>query len=328
MVVFQGDQAGCRDALDSARAIIIGVDDLNLSFKHPSRNVRGAFIRLQVRIGIAAGECGAIEKDSADVVGRPADLASRLSHEAEVDQVMVAGEILPLAGLPQDGFEPARRRLVLKGIPLPEPGAAEVFYYLKIPRLVNHLLPETFPSGMLRVYTSRAELDQEFGVLNLLERAEAGSEILVVGRTLVTWANMPPAARKAIQRKRLQLKLLVSSEAACRSMEDESVAVIAKHKRAALPFFRKLVNSPHIWAKFRETEFLMPDGFTCARVNVGETVKDIVLRDINSGPKTNKVTILFACTCDNDTSRRGQCITCGMRERGTKLFEKFARDVF
>ena len=162
----------------------------------------------------------------------------------------------------------------------------------------------------------------------LLERAETGSEVLVVGRTLVTWANMPTAAIKVIHRKRLVLKLLVSSEAACRSMEDESVAVIAKHKRASLPFFRKLVSSRHITAKFRETEFLMPDGFTCARVNVGETVKDIVLRDINSGPKTNKVTVLFACTCDNDSSRRGQCITCGMRERGTKLFEKFARDVF
>ena len=59
----------------------------------------------------------------------------------------------------------------------------------------------------------------------------------------------------------------------------------------------------------------------------GLTAKDIVLRDMNAGAKSHKVTVLFACTCDNDTTRRGQCITCGMKERGTKLFENFAKDV-
>ncbi|MEI6536816.1 MAG: adenylate/guanylate cyclase domain-containing protein [Verrucomicrobiaceae bacterium] len=328
MIVFSGGREGSLDAIESARAIIIAVDDYNLSFKNPSRDVRGAFIRLQVRLGIAAGECVEIEMGSADVVGRPADLASRLSQAAEVDQILITREAVKLSGMPRHQFEPVKRRLVLKGIPLPEHGVAESFYSLKVSRLVHHLLPKTFPSGMLRVYTSRAELDQEFGVANLLERAEPDSEVLVVGRTLVTWANMPVSTLKVIQRKRLHLKFVVSSEAACRSMEDESVAIISRHKIAALPFFKKLVKSPHIKARFRETEFLMPDGFTCARVVVGETVKDIVLRDINSGPKTSKVTILFACTCDNDVSRRSQCITCGMKERGTKLFEKFSHEVF
>ena len=327
MVVFPGDQAGCRDALESARAIIIGVDDYNLSFRHSSRDVRGAFIRLQVRIGIAAGPCAPIEKGSEDVVGRPPDLASRLSQAAETDQILVPEEVVTLSGMRREEFTPMTRRLVLKGIPLPEHGAAELFFLFSVPRLVSHLLPEAFPSGMLRVYTSRAELEQEFGIETLLQRAEPGSEILVVGRTLVSWANMTLKARREIQEKKLTLKLLVSSEEACRSLEDDEVRIIAKHKRAALPSFRKLVKSPHIRAKFRETPFLMPDGFTCARVTVGETVKDIVLRDINSGAKTNKVTVLFACTCDLDSSRRSQCITCGMRERGTKLFDKFSRDV-
>lgn len=327
MVVFRGDQDGCRDALQSARAIVIGVDDYNFGFRHASRDVRGAFIRLQVRLGIATGACSVIEKGSEDVIGRPADLASRLCHAAETDQVLVPDEVIKLSGLSHEEFTPVTRRLVLKGIPLPEHGGAESFYLLRVPRLVNHLLPEAFPSGMLRVYTSRAELEQEFGIASLLDRAEPGSELLVVGRTLVTWANMTVAARKSIQEKKLSLKLLVSSEAACRSLEDDEVTVIARHKRAALPSFRKLVKAPHIRAKYRETDTLIPDGFTCARVVVGETVKDVVLRDVNSGAKTNKVTVLFACTCDNDSSRRSQCITCGMRERGTKLFERFARDV-
>jgi class 3 adenylate cyclase len=327
MVVFRGDQQGCRDALECARAIIVGVDDFNLGFRHASRDVRGAYIRLQVRIGIAAGACSVIERGSEDVVGRPADLASRLSHAAETDQVLLPDEVITLADLPREGFAPVSRRLVLKGIPLPESGQSESFHLLRVSRLVGHLLQETFPSGMLRVYTSRAELELEFSIPSLLDRAEPGSELLVVGRTLVSWANMTAAARKSIQEKKLSLKLLVSSEEACRSLEDDEVKVIARHKRAALPSFRKLVRSPHINAKFRETPMLIPDGFTCARVMVGETVKDIVLRDINSGAKSNKVTVLFACTCDNDSSRRSQCITCGMRERGTKLFEKFSRDV-
>ncbi len=303
------------------------MDDYNLGFRHASRDVRGAFVRLQVRVGIATGACAVIEKGSQDVVGRPADLASRLSQAAETDQILVPEEVVALSGLPREEFTPVTRRLVLRGIPLPEQGGTEVFHLFRVSRLVSHLLPEAFPSGMLRIYTSRAELEQEFGIASLLERAEAGSELLVVGRTLVTWANMTLLARKSIQEKRLSLKLLVSSEEACRSLEDDEVKIIARHKRAALPSFRKLVRSPHIQAKFRETSFLIPDGFTCARVVVGETVKDIVLRDINSGAKTNKVTVLFACTCDNDSSRRSQCITCGMRERGAKLFEKFSRDV-
>lgn len=327
MVVFEGTETGCRHALESAQAIIIGVDDHNLGFRHASQSVRGAFIRLQVRVGIAAGRCAAIEKGSKDVVGRPADLASRLSQAAETDEILVPEEVVTLSGLPRKEFKRVKRRLVLKGIPLPDDGVVEPFYIHPVPRLVNRLLPGTFPSGMLRVYTSREELEQEFDIPTLMERAVPGSEILVVGRTLVTWANMPLVARRAIQEKKLSLKLLVSSEAACRSLEDDEVRVIAMHKKAALPSFRKLVRSPDIKAKFRETESLLPDGFTCARVVVGKTVKDIVLRDINSGAKTNKVTVLFACTCDNDTSRRSQCITCGMRERGTKLFDKFAKDV-
>jgi class 3 adenylate cyclase len=327
MLVFPGDTSGCRDALESARAIIIAVDDYNLGFRHSSRDVRGAYIRLQVRIGIAAGPCAVIERGSEDVVGRPADLASRLSQAAELDQILVPDEIVTLSELPREEFTPVTRRLVLRGIPLPEHGGAELFHLFRTSRLISHLLPETFPSGMLRVYTSRAELEQEFGISALLERAEPGSEVLVVGRTLVTWANLTIPTRKLIQQKKLHLKLLVSSEEACRSLEDDEVKIIARHKRAALPFFRKLVRSPHIKATFRETPFLIPDGFTCTRVVVGETVKDIVLRDINSGAKTNKVTMVFACTCDNDSSRRSQCITCGMRERGAKLFDKFSRDV-
>ena len=327
MVVFNGDQQGCRDALESSRAIIIGVDDFNLGFRHASQNVRGAFIRLQVRIGIAAGECAVIEKGSEDVVGRPPDLASRLSQAADTDQILLPKEVVALSGLPREEFKPVRRRLMLRGIPLPEHGVAESFYRLTVPRLVNNLLPETFPSGMLRVYTSRMELEKEFGIPMLLDRAEHGSEILVVGRTLVAWANLPGAARQIIERKKLTLKLLVNSEAACRPLEDHDREMTSRHRNASLPLFRKLVRSPGLDVKFRETEFLMPDAFTCARVTVGETAKDIVLRDINAGAKSHKVTVLFACTCDNDTTRRGQCITCGMKERGTKLFENFAKDV-
>jgi hypothetical protein len=179
---------------------------------------------------------------------------------------------------------------------------------------------------MLRAYTKREELNHEFDIGSLLERAAPGSEVLVVGRTLVAWAKMPEAAKETIRTKRLTLNLLVSSKAACRSLHDEEVAVIARDKRAALPLFRDLARTPGINARFRETGVLIADGFTCARVVVGRTIKDIVLRDICSGARTHKVTVLFACTCDRHSSRRGQCIACGTRERGTKLFE-MARDV-
>jgi class 3 adenylate cyclase len=326
MVVFRGGRAGCRAALQAARDIVVGVDEYNLGFWHESGKFPGSFIRLEVRVGIATGPCTLIEKGSEDVVGRPADLAARLCQAAETDQILVPKTVVDLSGLPPEEFRQEERRLVLRGIPLPEDAGGESFHLLQVPRLVSQLLPKTFPSGMLRAYTKREELNHEFDIVSLLERAAPGSEVLVVGRTLVAWATMPEAAKDTIRKKRLTLNLLVSSKAACRALHDEEVAVITRDKRAALPLFRKLTATPGINARFHETGVLIADGFTCASVMVGKTKKDIVLRDISSGARTHKVTVLFACTCDRHSSRRGQCIACGMKERGTKLLAK-ARNV-
>ncbi len=325
MVTFTGDDSGCRSAIVAAADLVRAIDEYNLRFSHPSRAREGAYVNIRVRIGIAIGECDLIEDHRGDVVGLPADLASRLCREADVNRILVNHEVMERSGLGVPEFDSLeRRRLTLKGIPLPMATATEQFFHVRTTRLVHAPLEEDFPGGMVAVYTNRNEMRRDFSLPRLLSLAVEGSEIIVVGRTLVGWSQMSPLEMELIRLRNLRLKLLVSSMEACKFLAGTEVDTIAKDKAATLPAFQKLTAAvPSV--SFHEMDILIPDGFTCAELMVGEAPKSVVLRDINSGPKTDKITMLFACICDRDASRESRCITCGMEERARRLAESPSR---
>lgn len=323
MVTFEGTQAGCQSAIAAAKDIIQSMDEYNLRFHHGSKARPGAFVNIQVRIGIAFGECDRIEPSSEDVVGQPADLASRLSHEGDINRILVDQRLMKMSGLGEGHFESLnRRRLALKGIPLPEGAEPERFYLIHVDRLVRGPLEAGFSGGMIAVYTNRQELSHDFGIARLFELAQEGSELLVVGRTLVGWSRIGETDLALARAKGLRLKLLVSSMEACKVLAGNEVTSIIADKASTLPAFQRMTSTLPDSISFLETDSLIPDGFTCAHVKVGRTTKHVVLRDINSGPKTDKITMLFACICDRDHSRESRCITCGMRERGHRLFDQ------
>lgn len=325
MVTFHGDSAGCLASIHTASATVRAIDEYNLQFNHPSRAREGAFVNIRVRIGIASGLCDLIEEESGDVVGLPADLASRLCREADVNRILVNCEVMRLSGLDVSQFDSLeRRRLTLKGIPLPPETAGEQFFHVRVPRLMQAPLEENFPGGLIAAYTNRNEMRLDFNLPRLLEHAVDGTELLVVGRTLVGWSQMTPAEMDLIRSKNLRLKLLVSSMEACKFLAGAEVDTIARDKAATMPAFHQLTAAlPSV--SFHEMDILIPDGFTCAWLDIGGTAKSMVLRDINSGAKTDKITMLFACICDRNSSRKSRCITCGMRERAQRLAESPVR---
>ncbi|RBP41273.1 class 3 adenylate cyclase [Roseimicrobium gellanilyticum] len=321
MVTFAGDNAGCFAAIQAARVLVRSIDEYNLQFNHPSRAREGAYVNIRVRIGIAFGRCDLIEDHSGDVVGLPADLAARLCREADINRILLDRETMMRSGMDLSEFDSlARRRLALKGIPLPGDHELEQFFHVKVPRLVQAPLEEDFPGGMVAVYTNRNELRKDFSLSRVLDRAVFESQILVVGRTLVGWSQMSADDLELIRTKKLRLRLLVSSQEACKFLAGAEVTTIAADKAATLPAFERLTKlMPSV--DFHEMDILIPDGFTCVEVSSGGEMKSVVLRDINSGAKTDKITMLFACICDRDPSRQSRCITCGMRERARRLAE-------
>ena len=56
MVVFHGAQAGCLDALETAKAIIIGVDDFNLLHLFAYRSWLKPLLRLGSGARVAANQ--------------------------------------------------------------------------------------------------------------------------------------------------------------------------------------------------------------------------------------------------------------------------------
>ncbi|HKD97673.1 MAG TPA: adenylate/guanylate cyclase domain-containing protein [Micromonosporaceae bacterium] len=327
MLIFDADDDGRRLAAYAALEIMRGVEVLNTSFVHPA---------MQVRIGIATGDVKEFLVAVDDVLGKPADIAARLCAEADPDEILMDDETWrALAGSSPFRAVPCNRRLSLKGVP-PQP--SERFWTLR----QKCLLGTTYAvrpapgeigkkSGLLALYPDRDALSEDFRPARIIRRAAPGSEVVVAGRTLISWAGNAMEMLAAVRERGIRFMFVLSRPDRV-VLDSAQRHEIADHWPGALRTFRYLVKQDRRHFDIRVTKQLLLDGVTCARLTqppVGvpqlNTVRSantlIALQDVNAAPGRAKSALLFGCVCgqDADEDASDTCMAHGLRKR-TRLF--------
>ena len=327
MLIFDPDDDGCRRAAYAALEILRGVEALNTTFRYPA---------MQVRIGIATGECMEFLVGVDDVVGKAADLAVRLCAEADRDEILMDEETWRgLKGSSHFRAVPCNRRLSLKGVP---PSASERYWTLR-PKCLLGTTYAVRPapseigkvSGLLALYPDRDALSEDFRPARIIRRAAAGSEVVVAGRTLISWASNAMEMLAAVRERGIRFKFVLSHPDRV-VLDSEQRHEIAGHFPRAVRVFAYLVRQDPQHFDIRVTKQLLLDGVTCARLTQPpagprqlSALKSanilIALQDINAAPGRAKSALLFGCVCGaDDDERAGEtCMAHGLRKR-TRLF--------
>jgi class 3 adenylate cyclase len=351
MVVYPEWEGGSQRAVLEAQSIIQEVDGLNLAFKRiteldpasrrdPTKGDprTGSDIRLEVRIGIATGTPNEINENPLDVVGTEADLAARLSSEADPDGILVDGLTRDTAIQKEEfrnRFQECHRRLQLKGIPKTVDG----FYHFIPERLVGRPANGPFVGGVLALFTHRDSLNASFPPGRILELAAEDSELLVAGRTLKFWSHMVLSKDKYLRlakKKRLKLHFLMSSQASCEFLDPVQVKIIKKDRPEAIEIFNRIESrSDGFEFGLKETKHLFLDGLVYAEIELPgrpAVLKKtrIALQDINAtemeeAREDPKATLLLACICHQDNQRRKYCKACGLYDRTVKIYKHHAK---
>lgn len=326
MIIFRKDPAGCLTALKAAESILQGVDVRNFSFTPPW---------LQIRIGIATGECYQVNQNPLDVTGKKVDLAARLCAEAGPETILVDDITKKDSRLPEHRFQRCERRLALKGVLLP-PDEPDRFFLFKPRRLLRRPADDPHSNGLLALYPNRASMGRELRPARLIAMAAPRSTMLIAGRTLKTWvgiAPFPPLSAEmkcAVRSRQVRFHFLIcSEESSLRYLEQKQQVEIQRDYPLACQYLRSLVASDPDHFDVRETDVLLLDGITCAEIllpggpDSGAAVKLIVLHDINAAAGGSKAASLLACTCrDAKEKIEESCMAHGLYRRTQLIFDK------
>jgi class 3 adenylate cyclase len=331
MVVLDPADRGCERAAWGALEIMSGVESLNLSFRFPS---------MQVRIGIATGDCLEFLLGVDDVTGKAPDLAARLCAEADRDEILIdeptyqelAESSTPLR------FEKCGRRLSLKGIPAAQ---VERFYTLKSRRLVStsHAVLGMAggagnAGGLVAIYPDRDALEDDFRPARIVRRAAPRSEVVVAGRTLITWARTVREMLAAMRDNNVTFRFLLSHPDRM-VLDPRQRREIADDFPQALDAFRYLTREHGHSFVVRVTRHLLLDGVTCATLTQPRAFPRwalprspnpsvfVALQDVNAAPGAAKAALLFGCTCrlDAQTESSENCMAHGLHKRTALLLE-------
>lgn len=348
ILVYKALHDAFETVLSIAEKIIQSVDTLNVKLidkrpivhkiKGSNGNKKKEYPRLQVRIGVATGEYQdlSLGLGSKDVIGRGIDLAARLCDEADIDTILVdkatKDGYCKASGV-ENGkrFKKCEHRLMLKGIPNLK--VEEEFYYFYPVRLAEKPVEGQFSGGILRLYTDRDSLDEDFvKSKSLFDLAVEGSTILVAGRTLHAWINILKDNIDKIIRKELNFNFIISSRNSCHNyLVENQIPDVEAHKPEVEKGFEEIQKEIPGKIDLRETEHLFLDGCTSALIRFpGESYnrenggkpkgKRVILQDINAAKGRKKATLLLACTCDGKEGS-GVCMACGLHNRVEHIFK-------
>lgn len=346
ILVYEASTDAFVTVLRIATNVIQSIDILNMNKidKHPpghklkksNGDKKKEYPRLQVRIGIATDEYVKLPVGPyfRDVVGRGIDLAARLCAEADKDTILVDkatkdGYCSALKIEDDERFKKCNHRLMLKGIPNLEFKDKEEFFYFSPLRLVKKSVEGQFSGGILKLYTDRNSLDEDFvKSKTLFDLAVDGSTILVAGRTLYAWIKILNENIDKIRSKKLNFNFLISSINACNNyLIENQIQDVREHKPEVEKAFEKIKKEIPGKISLQETEHLFLDGCTCAEIFLphetgfqGSDKKKIILQDINAAKGRKKATLLFVCTCSEEEGN-GVCMACGLRNRVEHIFK-------
>ncbi len=292
---------GCPQALRIAQDIIWALDRHNL-LQPPSE-------RYHVQIGVAAGL-----NDPDGSAMRVAASASRLANAAAQEQVLVHSVF---AGQGIADF-------MLKAEPA-IPGFQKI-YSFSLQRLLKAAPAEFGSNGLVALYPDRITLRHDLTPARLLWMAAPKSEVLVAGRTLISWTTLADELGFQAKRKNLRYRFLTSSLDSCSILGDDEFQEVQRDYRPSKRAFERMIADLHAAIEVRETDQAVIHGVTSLYVLLpGETNERqrtlIVLQDVNAAPGSNKPTLVFAC---HDTALDCPCMAHGLYKRTKLRFDKAA----
>lgn len=324
MVIFKQKNNGCEMALKAAEGILQAVDRQNLLF---DPQFKTNLYPISIRIGISTGECHEISTIGLDLCGRKVDLAARLCAEAEPDSILIDEATKGKSNFPKHRFSFCKRRLLLKGVPIP-PGSPEKYFYFNPKRFLKSQL--YYSNGLLSLYPDRNSLMIDFRPARIIHIAAPNSVIFVAGRTLISWTSIIPEMKQVAIEKRIKFRFLISAEHTSKYLDEKQQTEIRNHLPNAISFFRYMENFSYKHFQYRETDQLILDGITCARVlfpgndkSAHSKGKLIALQDINAAHGEHKASILFACTCNKEDEEGDiTCMAHGLYNRTKLIYNK------
>jgi class 3 adenylate cyclase len=322
MLLFRRNPDGCRKALDASEQIFQLVDRLNLEFSFP---------RLELRIGIATGECFELSHPPAfDVIGKYADLAARLCAETRPNTILVDRLTKQESHLEPRKFSRCDLRLPLKGVPAAVASKqGDEFYFFEPERLIANRVHDGFSHGLLSLYPNRAALASEFPPTRILWLAQPETSILLAGRTLISWTKLRDELESKATEKKLTVNFLIGHESITEHLDDEQSIDVKHDLLKARPFLFKLAQKNPSRFRVRETRLLLLDGISCVTVRMPGPLHPpdlissrlIVAHDVNAAGGDGKAALLFACTCGKFHPRES-CMAHGLLDRTQLIFER------
>jgi MoaA/NifB/PqqE/SkfB family radical SAM enzyme/class 3 adenylate cyclase len=322
MVIYRKHPAGCNLALRQAEQVIQAMDRHNLLFTTP---------HVQIRVGIASGRCYILNDAPTEVSGTTADLAARLCSEADPSTVLLDELTKTDSQLPKHRFFSFERHIALKGVPLPSDKAVK-FYYLKTHRLIKPPSRANFSKGLLALYGDRGALLRDFTPTRILHLAGPRTDVLAVGRTLISWTGLRSELLQIVREKGIKFSFLINSidkkSDWIRFLDPKQAQQIEEDLPKARKFFTELAQQDPEHIEVRETDQLILDGILCAHIALPggadvmcELPRLIALQDINAAPQDHKAAFMLACTCSNlgDVSKT-HCLAHGLLKRTQLLF--------
>ena len=224
----------CLQALKITQDIIWALDRRNL-LQSPSE-------RYHIRIGIAAG------LDAAGSGRKVITSASIFAKEAKQEQVLVDSVF---AGQGIADFmlktEPAVRSF-------------PKVYSLSLQRLLKAVPAEVGMDGLVALYPDRITLRHDLTPARLLWMAAPKSEVMVAGRTLISWTRLADELGFQAKRKNLKYRFLTSSLASCSILGDDEFQEVQRDYNPAKRAFERMVTELHAAIEVKETEQAVIDG--------------------------------------------------------------------
>jgi organic radical activating enzyme len=272
------DPNSCFSAVKVAQEIIWAVDRHNL-LQPPSE-------RYHVRIGIAS---------AAEFVGA-AQSASTLADRAQPDQGFIDSGS---SGLGVPDYMLGELSPVARGYPL------------RLQRLLKTAPADFARNGLVALYPDRDTLRHDVTPAKLLYMAAPNSEMLIAGRTLISWTRLADELAFHARQKGLRYKFLISSPNSCSILGEQEVQEIERDYPLAKRAFTRIADDNPNAVEIRETDQAVVDGISCLDVllpGISDSRKRtlLVLQDVNAAPGSGKPTLVFAC---HNTTPESNC-TC------------------